>query len=62
MAERKLTTYQPIEPGQAPKGWGWLLKLAFFAILIWFVLEKAEQSPELQQILELLKEAGGQRN
>jgi hypothetical protein len=63
MAEkRKLTTYEPIEPGAAPQGWSWLLKLAFFALVIWFVLGKAQESPELRQILELLEEAGGQRN
>ncbi|MEZ5332242.1 MAG: hypothetical protein R2991_09380 [Thermoanaerobaculia bacterium] len=61
MADKKLTTYEPIEPGHAPKGWGWLLKLAFFVLAVWFVIQKAEDSPEIRQILEFLKEAGGQR-
>lgn len=61
MADQKLTSYEPIEPGGGSQGWGWLLKLALFVLLAWWVVQKAEQSPEIRQILEFLEEASGQR-
>lgn len=59
---KKLTTYEPIEPGAGPQGWGWLLKLALFVLLAWWVVERAQESPELRELIEFLEEAGGQRN
>lgn len=62
MAEKQLTTYEPIEPGRPPEGWSWLLKLALLVLVVWFVVNKAEHSPEIQQIIDFLEEAAGQGN